>query len=72
MTLKGNLEVLNLSDIFQSLSQNKHTGTLVVSDGRRDKLIYFSEGEICLFSSDRRIRIGWGVVTAAISATARH
>ena len=64
MTLKGNLEVLNLSDIFQSLSLNKHTGTLVVTDGKREKLIYFAEGEIALFSSDRRLRIGDMLVSA--------
>lgn len=64
MTLKGNLEVLNLSDIFQSLSLNKHTGTLVVTDGRREKLIYFAEGEITLFSSDKRLKIGDMLVAA--------
>ncbi|MHC4392227.1 MAG: outer membrane protein assembly factor BamB family protein [Planctomycetota bacterium] len=64
MTLKGNLEVLNLSDIFQSLTQNQHTGTLVVNDGKREKLIYFSEGEISLFTSDRRLRIGELLVSA--------
>ena len=58
MSLKGNLEVLNLSDIFQSLSLNQHTGTLVVRDGKREKQIYFSGGEIALFSSDKRLRLG--------------
>ncbi len=58
MTLKGNLEVLNLSDIFQSLSLNQHTGTLRVTDGKREKLIYFAQGEITLLSSDKKLMIG--------------
>ena len=31
-SFKGNLEILNLSDIFQSLAMNRHSGTLVVND----------------------------------------
>ncbi|RME75900.1 MAG: DUF4388 domain-containing protein [Planctomycetota bacterium] len=58
MTLKGSLEVLNLSDIFQSLSMNQHTGTLRVSDGRRERMVYFSDGEITLLSTDKKLRIG--------------
>lgn len=64
MTLKGNLEVLNLSDIFQSLSLNQHTGTLRVTDGKREKLIYFAQGEITLLSSDKKLRIGDMLVAA--------
>ena len=64
MTLKGNLEVLNLSDIFQSLSLNQHTGTLRVTDGKREKLIYFAQGEITLLSSDKKLKIGDMLVTA--------
>lgn len=45
-SFKGNLEVLNLSDIFQSLAMNRHSGTLVVNDGKREKKIFFAEGEI--------------------------
>jgi outer membrane protein assembly factor BamB len=65
MTLKGNLEVLNLSDIFQSLSLNQHTGTLRVTDGKREKLIYFAQGEITLLSSDKKLKIGDMLVAAA-------
>lgn len=57
-SFKGNLEVLNLSDIFQSLAMNRHSGTLIVDDGKREKKIFFAEGEICLLSSGRRMRIG--------------
>jgi len=58
MSLKGNLEVLNLSDIFQSLSLNQHTGTLRVTDGKRKKEVYFTQGEIALLSSDKKLRLG--------------
>ncbi|MBL4845261.1 MAG: DUF4388 domain-containing protein [Planctomycetes bacterium] len=57
-SFKGNLEVLNLSDIFQSLAMNRHSGTLIVDDGKREKKIFFAEGEICLLTSGRRMRIG--------------
>src|SRR5690606_28101888 len=30
-SFKGNLEILNLSDIFQSLAMNRHSGTLIVN-----------------------------------------
>jgi outer membrane protein assembly factor BamB/tetratricopeptide (TPR) repeat protein len=58
MTLKGNLEVLNLSDIFQSLSLNQHTGTLRVTDGKREKLVHFAQGEITLLASEKKVKIG--------------
>ena len=57
-SFKGNLEVLNLSDIFQSLAMNRHSGTLIVNDGKREKKIFFAEGEICLLTSGRRMRLG--------------
>jgi outer membrane protein assembly factor BamB len=57
-SFKGNLEILNLSDIFQSLAMNRHSGTLCISDGKREKKIYFSEGEIQLLSSSRRMKLG--------------
>lgn len=57
-SFKGNLEVLNLSDIFQSLAMNRHSGTLLISDGKREKKIFFSEGEIQLLSSSRRMKLG--------------
>jgi len=69
MTLKGNLEVLNLSDIFQSLSLNQHTGTLRVTDGKREKLVHFAQGEITLLASEKKVRLGEMLVsTGKISA----
>ncbi|MCA8921463.1 MAG: DUF4388 domain-containing protein [Planctomycetes bacterium] len=57
-SFKGNLEVLDLSNIFQSLAMNRHSGTLIVTDGKREKKIFFAEGEITLLSSSRRQRLG--------------
>ena len=54
MTLKGNLKSFSLGEIFQSLSLNRHTGTLVVDTGKGDqeitRYIYFAEGEITFLS----------------------
>jgi outer membrane protein assembly factor BamB len=49
--IKGNLSSFSLGEIFQSLAVNNHTGTLKITekDGR-EKFIYLSHGEICLFS----------------------
>lgn len=48
--LEGDIETFGLAELFQSLHLNKHSGTLKVSDGRRERLIYFSEGIIYLLS----------------------
>ncbi len=63
-SFKGNLEILNLSDIFQSLAMNRHSGTLIVTDGKRDKKIYFAEGEVTLLSSSKRMRLGELLIAA--------
>src|SRR5262245_31135610 len=59
--LKGNLSSFSLGEIFQSLTINNHTGTLKITtrEGVR-KCIYFSRGEISLFSSGspETLRIG--------------
>lgn len=59
--IKGNLSSFSLGEVFQSLSVNNHTGTLKIqeNDGE-EKFIYFSKGEICLFSSksNANLRIG--------------
>ncbi len=59
--IRGNLASFSLGEIFQSLAVNNHTGTLkiVESDGT-EKYVYFSQGEICLFSvkSHPSLRIG--------------
>src|SRR6266511_4436444 len=59
--LKGNLSSFSLGEIFQSLAINNHTGTLRITtkDGAH-KSIYFSRGEISLFSagSAEALRVG--------------
>src|SRR2546422_768074 len=50
--LKGDLASFSLGEIFQSLAINNHTGTLKISSqSDPDKLIYFDNGEITLFST---------------------
>jgi len=59
--LRGDLSSFSLGEIFQSLAINNHTGTLkIVSANRTEKLIFFSQGEISLFShgSAEGLRIG--------------
>jgi outer membrane protein assembly factor BamB/predicted negative regulator of RcsB-dependent stress response len=53
MALRGNLESFSLPEIFQSLAVNQHTGTLRVTDGESEKLIYFSGGEINLLATGK-------------------
>ena len=49
--LKGNLSGFSLGELLQSLAINNHTGTLSITapDGTK-KLLYFSKGDIRLFS----------------------
>jgi outer membrane protein assembly factor BamB/tetratricopeptide (TPR) repeat protein len=59
--LKGDLSSFSLGEIFQSLAINNHTGTLkILSRDQGEKLIFFSQGEISLFShgSAGGLRIG--------------
>ena len=59
--IKGNLSSFSLGEIFQSLAVNNHTGTLkIVQKDDQEKYVYFSRGEICLFSikSAPALRIG--------------
>ncbi len=59
--LKGNLSSFSLGEIFQSLAVNNHTGTLkITTRDHTQKCIYFSHGEISLFSSGtpEALRVG--------------
>ncbi|MBI4583428.1 MAG: PQQ-binding-like beta-propeller repeat protein [Planctomycetes bacterium] len=59
--IKGNLSSFSLGEIFQSLAVNNHTGTLkIVEKNAEEKYIYFSRGEISLFSirTHPSLRIG--------------
>jgi hypothetical protein len=52
--LEGDFLTFSLAELFQSLYINKHSGTLVVSDGLNEKLIYFSKGVIYLLTRGSR------------------
>ncbi len=59
--IKGNLASFSLGEIFQSLAVNTHTGTMkILEKTGEEKYLYFSKGEICLFSSSSHpsLRIG--------------
>ena len=59
--IKGNLASFSLGEIFQSLAVNNHTGTMkILEKTGEEKYLYFSKGEICLFSSSSHpsLRIG--------------
>jgi outer membrane protein assembly factor BamB/tetratricopeptide (TPR) repeat protein len=59
--IKGDLSSFSLGEVFQSLAVNNHTGTLKIREsGGEEKFVYFSKGEICLFSSksNPNLRIG--------------
>ena len=70
--LKGDLSSFSLGEILQSLTINNHTGTLRIADSDgAERLIFFSQGEISLFSNGptRNLRIGevlvrLGVITS--------
>ncbi len=48
--LEGDLESFSLAELVQSLYLNKHSGTLRVKDGRREKIVYFAQGTISLLT----------------------
>ncbi|MAG94384.1 MAG: hypothetical protein CMJ48_11630 [Planctomycetaceae bacterium] len=72
--LKGDLSSFSLGEIFQSLAINNHTGTLKISSRTQpEKLIFFSQGEISLFShgSGEGLRIGEVLVRQGALTTAQ-
>ena len=48
--LEGDLQAFSLAELMQSLYLNKHSGTLRVRDGRREKIVYFAEGSLALLT----------------------
>lgn len=59
--IKGSLSSFSLGEVFQSLAVNNHSGTLKITEKTgEEKYLYFSNGEICLFSSRSHpaLRIG--------------
>lgn len=49
-SLKGNLNSVDLANIFQMLSLNQREGTLYISDGRSKKAIYFGLDGVSMLS----------------------
>ena len=60
MALKGDLETIQLADIFQTLANNQSRGTLIVHDRDSKKHIYFEGGRVTLYSYGERraLRVG--------------
>ena len=53
MSLKGNLNSVDLANIFQMLSINQKEGTLNIFDGESKRAIYFSREGVSMLSSGR-------------------
>jgi tetratricopeptide (TPR) repeat protein len=53
MAFEGDLKDLSLGDIFQTIQQNRQTGTLSISLDRQGRArVHFDEGKIALYSPD--------------------
>lgn len=64
MTITGNLETMELSELLQWLSQGRKTGTLAVTNGHVEKRIVFREGHIISSSStDPKDQLGHFLVS---------
>lgn len=70
MSLKGNLQSVDLANVLQMLSINQKEGSLVLFDGDTRKSIYFSRDGVSMLSRGRkgqdslgRILLRYGVIT---------
>jgi tetratricopeptide (TPR) repeat protein len=54
MSLKGNLQSVDLANVLQMLSINQKEGTLVLFDGDTRKSIYFSHDGVAMLSRGRK------------------
>ncbi len=70
---KGSLSSLSLGEIFQSLAVNNHSGTLKITsrDGTQ-KCVYFSKGEISLFSTGKSTSLRLGEILIRQGKIARE
>lgn len=48
MGFQGSLGSVNLGDIFQTISMNRQTGTLVVHSGKQHRYVWFENGELAI------------------------
>jgi len=53
-TIEGNLNTNNIQSILDLLAGKNPASTWLISDGREEKVIYFSTGGIRLYASDHR------------------
>jgi outer membrane protein assembly factor BamB/tetratricopeptide (TPR) repeat protein len=77
MSLKGNLQSVDLANVLQMLSINQKEGTLVLFDGDTRKSIYFSHDGVSMLSRGRkgqdslgRILLRYGKISDAALAEA--
>ncbi|MFM1873977.1 MAG: hypothetical protein RL398_3399, partial [Planctomycetota bacterium] len=70
VTMRGDLEQINLSDIFQTLSMSKLEGVLVVSNPLEQRQLYCQDGHIQLLVPPRVVKrrlgqllVGAGIIT---------
>ena len=77
MSLKGNLQSVDLANVLQMLSINQKEGTLILFDGDTRKSIYFSKDGVSMLSRGRRgqdtlgrILLRYGKVTPEILSMA--
>jgi hypothetical protein len=59
MTISGNLQTMDAAEVLQWLARSSKTGTLVLTNGRTEKKIYFEAGAVRITaSSDPREYLG--------------
>jgi hypothetical protein len=51
MTISGNLQTMDAAEVLQWLARSSKTGTLVLTDGRTEKKIYFDQGAVTITAS---------------------
>lgn len=65
MAISGDLSALNLTELFQTLSQSGQQGTLTIGDGARTKHFIFTERGITLDSSEAQLTGSLGDILLA-------
>ena len=69
MIIDGRLNNQNLKTLFLYVKEQGITGSLSVSDGSSEKLVFFEPGTIKLFSIGERKRVMLGEVLLLIPET---
>jgi tetratricopeptide (TPR) repeat protein len=66
MAFRGDLGNINLASVLQNLLHNEQTGTLRISDEDREAYIYFTSGQLSMFSSGTEGRTPLGEYLARV------